>query len=212
MFHFPSWTLTLRDLGGLLAVGALLYVIVFVWFGFSPKTTDVGYMPHQPVPYSHKVHAGDLGIDCRYCHTTVEHAAHAAIPPTSTCMNCHSMIHTESPKLELVRDAYVNGEAVPWIRVHDLPDYAYFNHAAHVTAGVGCASCHGRVDQMEEVYQEQPLSMGWCLDCHRDPEPHLRPLHEVTNMAYDPTAHDFGAELAALHGISAKQNCSTCHR
>ncbi|MEZ5979586.1 MAG: cytochrome c3 family protein [Planctomycetota bacterium] len=213
MFHFPSWTLTLRDLSGLVAVGALLYVIVFVWFGFSPKTTDVGYQPHQPVAYSHKLHAGDLGIDCRYCHTTVEHAGHAAVPPTATCMNCHSMIHTESPKLQLVRESASTGEPIPWVRVHDLPDYVYFNHSAHLAAGVGCASCHGRVDQMEEVHQDKPLSMGWCLECHRNPEPNIRPVSEITNMAYDPTAHEgLGAELLAERGIAPKQNCSTCHR
>jgi len=211
MFHFPSWTLTVRDTAGLLAVGGLLYVVVIVTFGFSPKTTDVGYQPTQPVPFSHAVHAGELGIDCRYCHNTVEQAGHAAIPPTATCMNCHSMIHTESEKLELVRESYESGDAIPWVRVHDLPDYAYFNHAAHLAAGVGCSSCHGRIDRMEVVHQDQPLSMGWCLDCHRNPEPHIRPQSEITNMDWELDA-ELGAQLLAERNIEPKQNCSTCHR
>jgi len=211
MFHFPSWTLTVRDTAGLLAVGGLLYVVVIVTFGFSPKTTDVGYQPTQPVPFSHAVHAGELGIDCRYCHNTVEKAGHAAIPPTATCMNCHSMIHTESEKLELVRESYESGDAIPWVRVHDLPDYAYFNHAAHLAAGVGCSSCHGRIDRMEVVHQDQPLSMGWCLDCHRNPEPHIRPQSEITNMDWELDA-ELGAQLLAERNIEPKQNCSTCHR
>lgn len=211
MFHFPSWTLTVRDTAGLLAVGGLLYVVVIVTFGFSPKTTDVGYQPTQPIPFSHAVHAGELGIDCRYCHNTVEEAGHAAIPPTATCMNCHSMIHTESDKLQVLRDSYESGEAIEWVRVHDLPDYAYFNHAAHLAAGVGCSSCHGRVDRMEVVHQEEPLSMGWCLDCHRNPEPHIRPQSEITNMDWELDA-ELGAQLLAERNIQPKQNCSTCHR
>jgi hypothetical protein len=213
MFHFPSWSLTVRDLSGLLAVGALIYVVLIVTFGFSPKTTDVGYQPSQPVPFSHAIHAGELGIDCRYCHSSVEKAGHAAVPPTATCMNCHSMIHTESPKLELVREAAATGEAIPWVRVHDLPDYAYFNHAAHLAAGVGCSSCHGRVDHMEVVHQEHTLSMGWCLDCHRNPDQHIRPISEITNMAFDLENNaEAGAALRAAHHIAPKQNCSTCHR
>jgi menaquinone reductase, multiheme cytochrome c subunit len=211
MFHFPSWTLTIRDTAGLLVGGGLLYVIVIVTFGFSPKTTDVGYQPTQPVPFSHAVHAGQLGIDCRYCHNTVEQAGHAAIPPTATCMNCHGMIHTESEKLELVRESAKTGESIPWVRVHDLPDYAYFNHAAHLAAGVGCSSCHGRIDHMETVFQKEPLSMGWCLDCHRNPEPHIRPVDQITNMAWENDA-DLGAKILAERGIEPNHNCSTCHR
>ncbi|QDU84057.1 Class III cytochrome C family protein [Planctomycetes bacterium Pla163] len=211
MFHFPSWTLTIRDTAGLLVGGGLLYVIVIVTFGFSPMTTDVGYQPTQPVPFSHAIHAGELGIDCRYCHNTVEKAGHAAIPPTATCMNCHGMIHTESEKLELVRESAKTGEAIPWVRVHDLPDYAFFNHAAHLAAGVGCSSCHGRIDHMETVFQKEPLSMGWCLDCHRNPEPHIRPVDQITNMAWENDA-DLGAKILAERGIEPNQNCSTCHR
>lgn len=211
MFHFPSWTLTIRDTAGLLVGGGLLYVAIIVTFGFSPKTTDVGYQPTQPVPFSHAIHAGELGIDCRYCHNTVERAGHAAIPATATCMNCHGMIHTESEKLEVVRDSYESGESIPWVRVHDLPDYAYFNHSVHLAAGVGCSSCHGRIDHMETVFQKEPLSMGWCLDCHRNPEPHIRPADQITNMNWENDA-ELGAKLLAERGIAPSQNCSTCHR
>jgi len=173
----------------------------------------VGYQPKQPLPYSHAVHAGKLGIDCRYCHTTVETAAAAALPPTQTCMNCHATILADSEKLLPVRESYATGMPVEWIRVHDLPDYVYFNHSAHVRRGVGCVSCHGRVDRMEEVYQAETLSMGWCLACHRAPEQHLRPVELVTAMSWqteDPLKT--GAELRQKYNIHPSTDCSTCHR
>jgi hypothetical protein len=211
---FPRWTNTVRDLSGLAVVGGAVYATVLVWFGFSPKTTDVGYQPTQPVPYSHALHVGQLGLDCRYCHTTVEVTGHAAIPPTQTCMNCHTTIQTTSPKLAPLRDAHAKGEALVWRKVHDLPDYAYFNHSAHVNAGVGCVECHGRVDKMEVVEQVQPLSMGWCLQCHRDPAPRLRPADQVTNMNWtpgeDPAA--LGKRLMEQNNIHPRTDCSTCHR
>jgi hypothetical protein len=195
---------------------APLYVIGLVWYAASPETTDVGYAPEQPVPYSHALHAGELGLDCRYCHTTVEQAAHAAIPPTATCMNCHQRIHARSPKLEPVRASAATGEPLAWVKVHDLPDYAYFNHSVHVQRGVGCASCHGRVDKMEVVFQHETLSMGWCLNCHRSPDGHLRPPSEVTNMGYQPPAgealREHAAELRATLDINPPTDCSTCHR
>ena len=195
---------------------APLYVIGLVWYGASPKTTDVGYAPKQPVPYSHALHAGELGIDCKYCHTTVDKAPFAAVPSTETCMNCHQRIHVTSPKLEPIRSSFATGKPVEWTKVHDLPDYAYFNHGVHVAKGVGCVSCHGRVDTMEVVTQHEPLSMGWCLDCHREPERALRPAEEVTNMAYEPppgqTQLARGAELRAEHNINPPTDCSTCHR
>jgi len=171
-------------------------------------------MPQQPVPYSHALHVGELGLDCRYCHNTVEQAAVAAIPPTQTCMNCHGRVRTESKKLLPVRASFENNEAIPWVKVHDLPDYAYFNHSAHVTRGIGCVSCHDRVDHMVEVYQAKPLSMSWCLDCHRNPEPNLRPPSEVTNMNWvapgDPV--EYGKKLAEQNNIDPPTDCSTCHR
>src|SRR5689334_6296483 len=166
-FVFPRWANKTVPLFGVLGLSAPVYLTFLIWYGASPKTTDVGYAPVQPVPYSHALHAGQLGLDCRYCHNTVEQAAHAAIPATSTCMNCHKSVHTKSEKLAPVRESYETGSAVEWIKVHDLPDYVYFNHSAHVTRGVGCVTCHGRIDQMEVVYQHEPLSMSWCLTCHR---------------------------------------------
>lgn len=214
-FYFPKWVDRLRDVLGAILLGVLpVYLILLVWYGFSPKTTDVGYQPRQPVPFSHKLHAGDLGMDCRYCHTTVEKAAFAAIPPTQTCMNCHAKIRAASPKLVTVRESYATGVPVPWVKVHDLPDYAYFNHSAHVTRGVGCVECHGRIDKMEVVQQHAPLSMGWCLDCHRNPETRLRPVEYVTKMDWQPTEDRLalGRRLREAHNINPSQDCSTCHR
>ena len=211
---FPPWANRLRDVVGALAAGGLVYVVVFVWLGFSPKTIAVGYRPEQPVPYSHRLHAGDLGIDCRYCHNTVEKAGFAAIPPTATCMNCHDKIRTQSPKLEPLRVAHAEGKPVLWHKVHDLPDYVYFNHSAHVTRGVGCVECHGRVDRMEVVEQVSELSMGWCLECHRDPAPRLRPPELVTDMDWQPTEdrRTVGERLMRELGLAPSTSCSTCHR
>ncbi len=213
-FPFPEWTNRLRPA---LAVGLLalpVYLIVLIGYGTSAKTTAVGYSPDQPVDYSHALHAGRLGIHCRYCHTSVDTAARASLPPTQTCMNCHQKIRAESAKLIPVRESFATGLPVRWIRVHDLPDYVYFNHSAHVSRGVGCVSCHGRIDKMEKVYQEKPLTMGWCLDCHRNPEPNLRPIHQVTNLDWipseDPAA--MGRRLREEYNINPSTDCWTCHR
>jgi hypothetical protein len=166
--------------GGL---GGALYVPVVFGFGASPKTMAVGYAPVQPIPYSHALHAGRMGLDCRYCHTTVEKTPFAAIPPTQTCMNCHTNIRQHSEALKPLHESWETGQPIPWIKIHDLADYVYFNHSAHVTHGVGCIECHGRIDRMDVVRQEKPLSMGWCLECHRDPGSHLRPRDvRVTDM------------------------------
>lgn len=192
----------------------LVFVVAFIWYFFSPEYTDVGYRPMQPVPYSHKVHAGDLGMDCRYCHTSVERQAHANVPPTRTCMNCHTMIMTESDSLALVRSSFATGEPIEWIRVHNLPDYAYFNHAPHISAGVGCVSCHGDVSKMEVVMLSKPLSMGWCLGCHRNPDPYLRPVSEVANMNWQrPGNHpQWLAEWKESKQLNPPIFCSGCHR
>lgn len=213
-FTFPKWVNILRPAVPVLVVGGAVYATLIVWLGFSPRTTDVGYAPKQPVPYSHALHVGQLGMDCMYCHTTVNEAAHAAVPPTQTCMNCHSMVRANSEKLIPVRESYATGMPVEWIRVHDLPDYAYFNHSAHVRRGVGCVSCHGRVDTMEVVYQVEPLSMGWCLECHRNPERHLRPLDTVTQMDWMPEEDQqvLGARLAEMYDINPPEDCNSCHR
>lgn len=247
-FVFPRWANWLLPFIVISAVGGGLYAATLVTLGFSPKTTDVGYAPLQPVPYSHALHVGQLGLDCRYCHTTVEKAAFAAIPATQTCMNCHHGIKTQvvnekgetldNPKLAALLESWNSGKSVDWKKIHDLPDYAYFNHASHVTAGVSCVECHGRVDQMEVVHQAKPLSMSWCLDCHRAPEKSLRPRDVVTNLGWTvkdlPDTHpELFATLKAKYNtqeISQEQlglylkeinhiqneaymtSCSTCHR
>jgi len=211
---FPSWLDLAVKIGGIGAGLGALYVVALLYWGIHPQAMDIGYEPVQPIPYSHALHAGELGIDCRYCHTMVEESAFATLPPTQTCMNCHSAIFPESEKLLPVRESYASGMPVEWIRVHDLPDFVYFNHSAHVRRGVGCVECHGRVDKMEVVYQAKALSMAWCLGCHRDPDAHLRPLDQITNMAWvapeDPEV--YGARLREAYGIHPRQDCSTCHR
>jgi hypothetical protein len=212
--RIPPWIDRLRPLAGIALFVVPTYVICIVYYAGSPQTTDGGYSPKQPVPYSHALHAGDLGIDCRYCHTTVDDAAFAALPPTSVCMNCHKLIASNSPKLAPVRESAASGNPVHWVQVHDLPNYAYFDHSAHVTRGVGCVSCHGRVDTMEQVSQVERLSMGWCLECHRNPEPHLRPREFVTRMDWTPNESPeiLGAKLRKQYNINPSTDCSTCHR
>jgi hypothetical protein len=201
----------------MLVVGAGLAAVLIIsgiWYYFSPEYTDVGFRPVQPVPYSHKLHAGDLGIDCRYCHTTVERTAKANVPPTKTCMNCHTLIKPESEKLAPVRQSFGTGQPIMWTRVHDLPGYAYFDHGAHVRAGVGCVSCHGNVAEMEVVEQKEPLSMGWCLECHRNPGPNLRPVDQVTNMDWTPPADqaEFAKRSIDEKKLNPPVDCSGCHR
>jgi hypothetical protein len=224
-FVFPRWVNYLLPLLVLGTLGAGLYVPTVIYAGFSPKATAVGYAPSQPVPFSHAVHAGQLGMDCRYCHSTVEKAGFAAVPPTQTCMQCHVNIKGNSPNLAPVKQSWEQGTPVPWVKIHDLPDYAYFNHAAHINKGVGCVSCHGRIDQMEVVQQTQPLSMNWCLECHREPEKHLRPKDQVTNMAWTPADEkdrfgttdqiELGLKLKKEYGIrdvAYMTSCYVCHR
>jgi hypothetical protein len=213
VFVFPRWVNRLRPVLAVGLIGVPLYVIAVFVLAASPQTTDVGYAPVQPVAYSHALHAGELAIDCRYCHTGVEVAAHASVPPTQTCLNCHARIRATSDKLVAVRLSDVTDRPIEWLRVHDLPDYVYFDHSAHVRRGVGCVACHGRVERMEVVYQAEPLSMGWCLNCHRNPRPHLRPLDKVTDMIWTPAgATPEERERAAALGVEPSTDCSTCHR
>ncbi len=211
---FPRWTNQIPLAIGVIGPLFMASAVAGAFYYFSPKFTDVGYRPTQPVPFSHKLHAGEMGMDCRYCHNTVERAGHAAIPATATCMNCHSQVKTDSPKLGPIRHSYKTGDPVPWVKVHMLPDYAYFDHSPHVAAGVGCASCHGRIDTMPVVQQDQPLSMSWCLDCHRNPGPHLRPLDQVTNMTYDPATanYDYTQDPERTRLPEPPVHCSGCHR
>ncbi|WP_372638255.1 cytochrome c3 family protein [Fodinibius sp.] len=209
---FPKWA---DEVPRQLLLGLIIFAtaaVAGVWYYFSPEYTDVGYVPEQPVPFSHKLHAGQLDFDCQYCHTNVSESKHANIPATETCMNCHNQVMTDSPRLEKVRESWETGEAVEWIRVHNLPDYAYFNHAAHVNVGVGCESCHGRVDRMDVVQQVEPLSMSWCLDCHRNPEQYVRPAEEVTTMGYEIVNQiEKGQELVSENNINPPTDCQSCH-
>ncbi|MGI8786168.1 MAG: cytochrome c3 family protein [Pyrinomonadaceae bacterium] len=171
----------------------------------------------QPVQFSHKHHVGDDGIDCRYCHTSVETSYSAGIPPTQTCMNCHSQIWSDSPYLEPVRASYRDNKPIEWVRVHDLPEFAYFNHSIHIAKGVGCSTCHGQIDEMPAVFQENTLQMEWCLACHREPEKFIRPKSEIYNMEWrdDDLTTDERAQLKANYKIRPKEmltSCSTCHR
>ncbi len=216
-FTFPRWTNLALPFMIVAGTTTPLYFAIVVAYGFSPQATDVGYMPEQPIPFSHKVHAGELGLDCRYCHNTVEETQHAAIPPTQTCMNCHAQLHPQSPKLQPLFESYETGMPIEWVRVHDLPQYAYFNHSAHVTRGVSCVECHGRVDTMDVIYQHETLSMGWCLNCHRNPDPHVRNPDLVTQLEWGIDMSD--AEKIAhsikwreINNLNPSQDCSTCHR
>lgn len=188
------------------AGGVVTFVVAYY---FSPWNTQVGYAPIQPVPFSHRLHAGQLGMDCRYCHANVERSYEAMIPPTQTCMGCHAIVRPDSAALAPVRESWRTGRPVAWVRVHNVPDHAYFDHSVHLSAGVGCVTCHGRIDEMEVVTLQSPLSMSWCLDCHRDPEPNLRPVSEITNMAYE---RQEGEEVTYARYVLPPENCSGCHR
>ena len=202
---------------GLLLAGLGVIVVAGIAYYATPKYTRVGYQPVQPIAFSHALHAGQLGMDCTYCHQHVGASPHANIPHVRTCMNCHGEafgnIKSSSAALAPLREAWESGNPVPWIQVHRLPDYAYFNHAVHVRRGVGCVSCHGKVNEMEVVRHVEPLSMAWCLDCHRDPAPNLRPLRSITDADWVGSFKDDGAaRLLEEAGINPPTSCSGCHR
>ncbi len=198
--------------------GAVFILALLTWaFGElsrSTYATQAGVDREQPVPFSHAHHVGGIGLDCRYCHTSVENSSFAGIPPTKTCMNCHSQIWLSSPTLEPVRESFRTGKSIKWTRVHDLPDFAYFNHSIHLKKGVGCGTCHGRVDKMPLVYQERSLQMEWCLDCHRNPEKYVRPRADVFRPDYEPPEDQMalGRRLVSEYSIENRTSCSTCHR
>jgi hypothetical protein len=156
----------------------------------SPWVTRQGQRADQPVPFSHEHHVTGLGLQCQYCHTSVEQSGYAGIPPTKTCMNCHAQIWTNADLLQPVRESWATGQSIPWIKVHDLPDFVYFNHEIHVNKGIGCSTCHGRVDLMPLMYEQNTLQMEWCLNCHRNPEKELRPTAEIYNMAWEGPSND----------------------
>ncbi|PYT03544.1 MAG: cytochrome C [Acidobacteria bacterium] len=236
VFHRSTNTIAKVSIfGGLFIIAASLWVLAEI--NRSSYNTGQYIEREQPVQFSHKHHVGDDGIDCRYCHTSVETSNTAGLPPTKTCMNCHSQIWSESPYLEIVRASYKENKPIEWTRVHDLPDFVYFNHSIHANKGIGCASCHGRVDQMPMVYQAASLQMEWCLACHRQPERYLRPKDKITDMAWnieadpadDVSADPFNllAENRApkriekalelkreyrIRNARVLTSCSTCHR
>ncbi len=244
---FPSWSnavpAALTVALGATAVG----VVGGVYYYFTPEFWEVGYMPDQPVDYSHQIHVGQLGIDCRYCHTHVEESAYANVPSTQTCMNCHAgeegawhylnsdlwNAHLQNENLQTLREKYEEREPVQWVKIHKLPDYAHFNHASHIRAGVSCYSCHGRIDQMEVVYQEHSLSMAWCLSCHRNQEKYLvdtegavvdydqdgvpgpavmvTNLEDVERILSSPEQEEWGRAVAEHKQLAPPQHCAACH-
>jgi hypothetical protein len=198
-------TLVLLAAGG----GALFELIAD-----SNYATRQGEAREQPIPFSHAHHVGSMGIDCRYCHTSVDNSDWAVVPPTKTCMNCHSQIWINSPTLEPVRESYRTNASIRWTKVYDLPDYVYFNHSIHVKKGVGCETCHGRIDTQALTYQNPSLQMRWCLDCHRNPEKFLRPRDQITTMGYEPSEpqEQLGARLVKEYHVQKLETCWTCHR
>lgn len=214
---FPKWS-------NALPLQIIVFVLIFtatvvmgITYYATPKYTRVGYEPTQPVPYDHSLHVGQLGMDCRYCHSHVDESGHANVPAASTCMTCHSHIKTDSPLLEPIRASYESGEPVPWVRIHQAPDYVYFNHSVHVNRGISCVECHGKVNEMEVVYHAEPLSMAFCLDCHRNPEESIRPLDQVYNLDWEHPGGDLGQlkqgrELVKEWNVQPPQSCSGCHR
>ena len=216
IFHHSHNTLAKVNL-----VLAVFLLAILGWaFGElngSSYITQQNVAREQPVPFSHAHHVGGLGLDCRYCHTSVETSSFANIPPTKTCMNCHSQIWSASPTLEPVRESFRTDQPIPWTRVHDLPDFVHFNHSIHVNKGIGCETCHGRVDLMALTWQHASLQMEWCLDCHRAPEKHLRPKDQIFTMGYAPAEDQaiLGARLAKEYNIPSVRrlvSCNTCHR
>ena len=211
IFHRSTNTLSrVTIFGAVFIVGFIFWVIGGIVR--SPYATDQGIAREQPVPFSHQHHVAGLGIDCRYCHTSVETSNFAGIPPTQTCMNCHSQIWTNAAMLEPIRASFASGRPIVWSRVHRLPDFVHFNHSIHVAKGIGCATCHGRIDRMPLTYQAAPLTMQWCLNCHRHPQDFVRPRDQVFNMDYVPVNQsELGPKLVKEYHIKSYTSCSTCH-
>ena len=207
---FPKWANQLAPKLGLIAVLAGPVAMAGVTYYLTPKYTRVGYQPKQPVAFSHKVHNEQLGIDCRYCHNNVDKSWFSNIPAASTCMNCHSLVLKDDPRLALVRESYSAGKPIPWVQIHKVPDYVYFNHSVHVNRGISCVHCHGEVNQMDEVQHAKPLSMSFCLDCHRAPDQKIRPVDLVTQLDWKGQVD--GKQLVHDWKVQPGQSCSTCHR
>ena len=213
IFRRSANTLSKLSLAGLLIlVGSLIFLAIVL--ARSSYVTRAQEFVEQPVQFSHLHHVKDDGIDCRYCHTSVETSPFAGIPPTKTCMNCHSQIWSQAPILEPIRTSFRDDTPVRWVRVHDLPDFVYFNHSIHIKKGMGCESCHGRIDEMPLTLQDNTLQMTWCLNCHRNPEQFVRPRSEIYTMGYRPPVPQsvIGPQLVNEYAIKPNTSCSTCHR
>jgi hypothetical protein len=213
IFHRSTNTISRLSIYGALFLAAAGVYALYVLSG-SPYVTDANEAKDQPVPFSHRHHAAELGIDCRYCHTAVENSSDAGMPPTRTCMTCHSQIWVGSPMLEPVRSSYRDDKSIQWSRVNAVPDFVYFNHSIHIAKGVGCTTCHGPMGEMPLTWRANSLLMGWCLDCHRAPENFVRPRDQVFNVNYQPPSnqHDMGRILVKDYKIKSLTNCTTCHR
>lgn len=217
IFHHSMNTVAKASVFGAVFVVAGL---TWVWAMLlrSPYVTEASVVRNQPVPFSHKHHVSGLGIDCRFCHTTVEESSFAGLPPTKTCMTCHSQIWTNAEMLEPVRESFRSDRSIEWTRVHDLPDFVFFNHSIHVSKGIGCSTCHGQVDQMPLMWRQNTLNMEWCLECHRQPERFIRPRSEVFNMDYQapPNQLELGAKLLKEYNVKTTSDrmtdCWICHR
>lgn len=221
---FPKGTnQTVIKAGAALSIVGALAALV-VWYYFTPKYSRVGYQPVQPIHFQHDIHVGQLGLDCRYCHSYVEVSGHSNFPTTQTCMNCHRDVQKNNPKLQPVRDSWATGQPIAWVKIHNVPDYAYFNHSAHVNRGVSCVSCHGKVNEMNVVFQHESQSMGWCLQCHRNPENAVRPIaadkpgeqSPIFNLDWTPpagtTQAELGKKLVKDWKINPPKDCAGCHR
>lgn len=216
IFHHSSNVIAKVSILGLGALAAVVGGAVWVLLG-SSYATKQGVIIKQPIPFSHDHHVAGLGIDCRYCHTAVEQSSSAGMPSTETCYNCHKQIWTNADLLEPVRASFRDNVPIEWARVHDLPDFVYFNHSVHVAKGIGCVTCHGQVDRMPLVFQQASLSMQWCLDCHQDPGKNVRPREEVFNLNWQPPADPEEAQLLRAnlveeYNVKSLTSCSTCHR
>ena len=215
IFHPSANTIARASIFGGVFFIAAVFGVMYVYVR-TPYSTAVNVPIEQPIPFSHQHHVGELGIDCRYCHTSVENNAFAGIPPTHTCMSCHSQIFVNAAMLEPVRASYRNQTPIEWNRVHNLPDYVYFNHGINVQKGVGCSTCHGQVNEMPLIWKTQSLHMEWCLNCHRDPAQYVRPREEVFNMDWQPPddQRTRGQQLVQQYHIQVDQltNCAICHR
>jgi hypothetical protein len=209
---FPKWTNQLPVMAGIAQVVALTTVGVGIWYYLTPKYGRMGYQPKQPVAFSHAIHADQLGLDCRYCHTGVEKSWFSNVPAAETCMRCHlNHVAKESPKLALVRESYATGKPIPWVWIHKTPDFVYFNHSVHVNRGISCVHCHGEVNKMDEVFHAKSHTMAFCLDCHREPEKNIRPNEFVTQLDWKNDGFD-GKRAVKDWKVQPGQSCSTCHR